>query len=1320
MSLELRAAEATAIDALWASWEGSTDGEIEATFKDVDYTRFLTVLKYLRELGLNEEPHETKLNIMTPGGLRFTLTGEKAIRTYCRDNTLKGKAFHVIKKEKKAAAGMSASEVDLRDYDVRIKLRRELALDALHPQVLEALGNWERIPKTFRYMKRFSFRSKMYGGIVFDASLVRSSKKNMRGDYIPGLTFQSADIAKQPVGYELEVEAMQGATQKALMIGVTTLLRGLQHCYVLTRKSVAKQILELLAAQTGMPMGRFPGAQPKTLKKANIALEPESEVPNLRTGDYNVTDKADGLRCLMVAARDGRIYMVDRNLHVYGTGRRLKDSDTAEWAGAILDGEWVTQNAASEPMSKYFAFDIFNGARGEDVTGRPFYIRTSGPAASRLAAMTACVAAFEASLHIVPRVPERDKLSIHMKTFRIPADPTDTTGIFKEAGAIMEGLKSGAPYHTDGLIFSPNASPLPKRGTWDQQFKWKPASMNSVDFLVLVEKERTGDGKPTSVDFISTHYNDETLQMVQCKTLRLFVGSSIHPALENPRDTILNEKPIPKPSELQADYRPVEFAPQPPDPMASICYVPINAGATDAAGAAPEAQILEALDDNIYCDSGDPIEHRTIVEMVYDPAARAGFRWKPLRVRWDKTEQFARGEIRGTLNYEDVANDVWSSIHDPITEKMISTGDVTEDVVEGVAAGATAYYQRKAPQRDLYKVRHLREFHNQYIKGMLLRRALPTKGLQFLDMSMGQGGDLNRLVDHAPSFVLGCDIAETGLTDPKSGAYSRYLNKIVRSRAPLPSMIFVQADSAQRYKDGSAGQTPMDRVMLRALWGESEPTAPPAVLRMAGAAARGFDAAALMFSLHYFFKDRSALDGMLRNLTETIKVGGLFVGCCFDGDSVAGLLRDVPLNGTKRGTENGTDIWTITKRYDNSSGIVPPTDLGLGLPIDVNFISIGETYTEYLVSFQYFQQRMAEVGFELLNDDELAEIGLYNSTNMFKESHEMAASLGFSYPMTPVVATFSFLNRWFIFRRRRSVGVVVAPVVQRPVVALDEAPAGSVSAAVAPPVTAEEERRPAIPLTLTEEDLETAAEVAADVAAEEVAIAGAAGPLLTMADGPVYTFNPKSAAAKKTELRELGLTDTDWRKYLCPNTLFMYHDLHDPAIVYPSLEAALGSARYQYASNKPELGPQTFSVSGKLYQEMKRVEDELVTEGAAGAAAAKKRALTAEEKVRLVTGFSESIKDAIKPTAMRTTGAKFSADKWTEEREHILVDYVRQRYEGDVHFKEILAALAAQKALLVYKAAGAGELGGSAKNDGTIEGDNLYGRALMRAVGFTY
>jgi hypothetical protein len=1054
-------------------------------------------------------------------------------------------------------------------------------------------------------------------------------------------------------------------------------------------------------AQTGVRSG-FPGAQPVTLTKDNIALEPLADTPNLRYGDYNVTDKADGLRCALIAARDGRLYMVDRNLNVYNTGRRLGDAATAEWAGAVLDGEWVTQNAANAPMSRYYAFDIFNGERGADVTGRPFLVRTAvgAPAVSRSAALASAIAAFEGAEYTVASIPPHHKMSFHMKTFRTSADPANNAGIFREAAAVLERLKTDPPYHTDGLIFTPNASPLPKRGAWVQQFKWKPAHMNSVDFLVSLRADEIGVG-----------LREDTNQIVRYKTLRLFVGSNIHPALEKPRETILMEKPYPKASELGADYRPVEFAPQPPDPMASVCYVAINAGATDAAGAAPEAHVLESLDENIYCEeSGDPIENRTIVEMVYDPAAPAGWRWQPMRVRWDKTERFARGSIEGTLNSADTANNVWASIHDPVTETMIRTGAATEETpTVGIAAPTAAYYQRKAPQRDLYKIRGLVDYHNQYIKKMLISRALARKGSSLLDMSVGQGGDMNRWIAGEASFVLGCDIAESGLTDPRGGAYRRYLDQLIKARVALPTMIFIQADSSARYADGAAGMTPADRVMLRALWGEPEPTAPPAIQRLQGRAALGFDAAECMFSLHYFFKDRSTLDGFLGNLTETVKVGGLFVGCCFDGDAVASLLRDLPVGGVRRGNMDGSDIWSIAKKYDDMAGIVPPTDEGLGRSIDVNFISIGETYTEYLVSFPYFEERMNSIGFELLTREEMDEMGLQNSTNMFGDSHKMAASLGLNYPMAPVIQTFSFLNRWFIFRRRRALGLTVAPTVAPVAVAATHEVAPDIPETVdGAPV--ELTAAPVVPDTVLDMGEEGTAAPAAAGAGDEPAAAAAE---LVIADGALYQFYHKSPAAKKAELAELGLTNATWRRYISPSHPFMYRDRANPAIRYTTLDAALGAAKYQTATNKPELGDQIFSETGNIHQ--KRMEETTRLRGAGAGG----RQLSAEEIAELDETEATAYRDAAKPTAIRKTGAKFDAAAWSAAEEDAIVDYVRQRFESDVHFREILAALGSKRALLVYVAKGVGDLAGVAK-DGTIEGLNLYGRALMRVVGLRY
>jgi hypothetical protein len=1339
MSLELKSTESQALDTLWAAWESATETEIEATFKrpdgkELDYTAFLNAIKHLRSVGLQEDPQPPKLNIMIGGGLRFTLVGEGTIQAYCRDNTLKGKPFFCILKDKKQASAKGPSEIDLPEYGIRIKLRREIPLSKDDPRVVDAVTRWASLPKAFRYMQRFSFTSLHWKGLQFDASFVRENRKDTRGNYIQATTFTNAGIVKQPTHYELEVEALSGATKKALIFGIVSVLRGLQKSYILTRESVRQQILTQMEGQTGAKKGSFPGSQPITLRKTHMGLEKEADTPNIRLEDYNVTDKADGLRCLMVVAKNGRIYLVDRSLNVYGTDRRMDDVSTIEWAGCVLDGEWVTTDATNAPMSRYYAFDIFNGRRGEDVSARPFIVRGADVAVSREAALREAVAALSNADYSVTNIPKQNSLSVHMKTFQTPVDPTDPVGIFKEAASVLDRLARDAPYHTDGLIFTPNASPLVKNiNTWEAQLKWKPASQNSVDFLVITEKEKDGEGKVTQVDAISTKLREDTNQIVRYKTLRLFVGSSIDPALVDPRDTVLNKKPYP--SSLQegtrSAYRPVEFTPLPPDPMASVCYVAINAGATDAAGAAPAAQSLESLDDTIYCEeTKDAITNRTIVEMVYKPEAPAGWRWVPLRVRWDKTEDFTRGIVGGTLNSDKVANDVWLSIHDPVTEYMIRRGAITEEVVEGAPAPHTsnlAYYQRKAPQRDLNKIRGLSEFHNRYIKDEILLSKVLTAGASVIDMSVGQAGDIHKWMNARVGWVLGCDIAQTGLVDNKNGAYRRYLQYLMRSKngAGVPRMLFVHADSAVRYADGSAGQTPLDRSMLRTLWGESDPTAPPYVQEMRGMAAAGFDVASLMFSLHYFFKDRATLDGWLRNLAETVKVGGYFVGCCFDGDKVVSLLQDLPMDGVRRGNEGASDIWSITKKYDAEMTILPATDESLGKAIDVSFISIGETYREYLVSFQYFVRRMGEIGMELLNAAELAAMGLVSSTNLFSTSHEMATASGRNYAMSAVIRTFSFLNRWFIFRRRSTastlslppapvVGVTAEmPVVEPNTLEVEKAP---LEPYVSPDVVAAFEERLAAQPTHEappEEEIEEAkeAEEAQEVEIEEAEAAENAETedveetaAVDLATGPAYPFYHKSAPKDDLKIKEKG-----WRRIISTFAPFMFKDPKNPSVLYPNLEAVIGALKYQLGTNKPELSAQLFSTNGNIYQ--KYLEE--------------KRALGADASAEALSALSDELgvkmRDAQKPAILKKTGATFTPETYIAGVEAPLFGYLKQRYDEDAVFRKILDTVKEQKARLVaFTQSSENEMTGTVAKDGSVSGSNILGRVLMKLVGLMY
>jgi hypothetical protein len=198
----------------------------------------LNAIKHLRSIGLQEDPQPPKLNIMVGGGLRFTLVGEGTVQAYCRDNTLKGKPFFCILKDKKQATAKGPSEIDLPEYGVRVKLRREIPLSKDDPRVVDAVTRWASLPKAFRYMQRFSFTSLHWKGLQFDASFVRENRKDTRGNYIQATTFTNAGIVKQPTHYELEVEALSGASKKALIFGIVTVLRGLQKSYILTRESV--------------------------------------------------------------------------------------------------------------------------------------------------------------------------------------------------------------------------------------------------------------------------------------------------------------------------------------------------------------------------------------------------------------------------------------------------------------------------------------------------------------------------------------------------------------------------------------------------------------------------------------------------------------------------------------------------------------------------------------------------------------------------------------------------------------------------------------------------------------------------------------------------------------------------------------------------------------------------------------------------------------------------------------------------------------------------------------------------------------------------
>lgn len=1435
MALELKQDTAKAIDTLWKTWEESSLGaasnetELEATFQNLNYTRFLDVIKTLRSLGLREEPQPPRLNILVAGGMRFTLTGDANIEAYCNDNDLKGKPFNVIMKTRALPEGKQA-EVDIADYNMRIKLRREQTLSAKNVRVLSLLKTWSTQLKSFRYIQRYSFYSTKFPGLRFDASFVRQSAYvrgagGRDGGFDRKHTFQQANLGAQPLRFEMEVEALPGKNLKLpeFLTGISYVLRGIQNSYVITRKTTRDRILDLLSKLTRTRPGSFPGALPSTFERKNMDVVREDGIPNIRYTDYNCTDKADGVRCILVVdPTTGKLFMVDRNLNVIGTDRRMAPELAAEWGGAVLDGEWVTQDLENNRVSRYYAFDIFNTKRGEDVTMRPFFIRTAlpdEPVVSRLAALTDACRALAGADRIYKGIPHSQSFDVRQKIFYIPdnSPEADPLGIFKKAGDALRDVKTRAEYHTDGLIFTPNAEPLRKFGRWDAQLKWKPADMNSIDFLVTFEKERTLEGHLSPNDQVIPRIHPETNMETRTKTMYLYVGANI---LDQPRETILYKMELPRHGEdKRFAYKPVRFMPELSDPMASVCYIGINPGATDTAGAAPAARVIPSISDTadmVFCESGDHISDGAIVEMSYDPSQPVGWRWKPMRVRWDKTEQFSRGEIGGTLNNINTANNVWSSIHEPVTEYMITHGSMTPSEHEIVmeerhaAPTKTVYYTHRAPEFDLRRISGMTAFHNHYIKENLLLRRVLRPGHALLDMSVGQGGDLHKWIAAQVGFVLGCDIASFGITDKANGAYARYMNRVIKAQGTgvtIPPMIFACADSSKRYSNGSAGLEEIDRQILRTLYGEDIPTAPPLAKQfrnLGKAQFPHFDVCAIMFALHYFFSDEVTLNGLLHNIHESLKVGGFFIGCCFDGDSVVRLLRErrILTGETLNGVDGSSVIWSITKGYEGDE--LPGTAESLGKKIDVEFISIGQKLSEYLVSWTYLQSKMAEIGLELLNDEELHALGLTHSSNTFRASHRMAEESGDRFAMSDSQKQFSFLNRWFIFRRRELKNtlpelssipppppqplplpgsamatpagagagaaaaaadaeleeMVVAPALYEPLTeVLDmnsvvgaissvsepvlvrmgehageqaytytvefadggaeivfefdlapipgsprlrykgpRTPAPQPSVGVGAPAVESPRNEEAAAVAAAEADAAAAAEVEAVVAAA----AAAAEPKLELADGPILQFYHKSAAKD-----DLGIKLKHWRRYLSPYAPFTYHDLEDPSIQYPSLEAAWYGSMIGKASNKPGLRGPMFSVESNTHQTA-------ATERGEGAFNPEQIDSYVEEGKKY-SGLIDT------PAKLKRTGIEINKEIWNERKEQVLIDLLKQRYNRDPVFKQIVDAIRSKKVrVYFYSISGKdSDLAGSLSDD-EIRGSNLLGRAIMYHAGLTY
>ena len=1326
--MELTKTQSDQLKRVIQDWSKDRKFELETTFGGGGMASniFLQIAQRLRTKGFEMIPQDDRLSILTPNHIRLSLEGLGVLQDYCRDDKLQGKAFTAMFKDR----AFQGKDLDIREYDIRFKVRREEELSQDDPRVLDLLRTWNKQLKAFRLIRRWSFQGK---GIRIDLSMVRQTPSQPgSGEFQWSNTFQERNVLNEIPRYEAEVELLHDTEYtstpelalKALIAGCGEVLRAIQKNSILIRSSVAHSVRMEYQNITGFD--KFRGVGPVTLQLDNIKNNIDESIPNVRQG-YNVTDKADGLRTMGFVNQEGELYLVDQSLNIYRTG--LKNVKCAK---SIVDGEWVTVSKDGEAINHYLIFDIYYYENGKKVSNLPFITFKDGildkEGENRFNKMSEWFDKWRDGVEIIARgVNDANRLIIALKRFEFASAGNDS--IFKRGCAAI--LETSRIYYTDGLILTSNSEPIPDKAgvRFRQQFKWKPSKDNTVDFLI--NYERNVD-LPT-LDKITTSIQPDSNNTVQYKTMRLYVGSAKGRTYDNPRATILFQEPIVRESETMqykpALFQPIEF----PDTMANTAHVLVQID--------PETSEEYAMTE----DTKEPIPNRSIVEFRYDPSKESGWRWIPSRIRHDKTERLLRaiakgGNIKysGMMNDEGVANDVWNSIHNPITETMICNGteQPTDEELKNIlkireSDVGKKYYESKASKENIALVKGLRDFHNRYIKNdILIKKTLAGGNKTLIDLACGKGGDLYKWIENRARFVMGIDVSGDGITNAYDGAYKRYMNDIMKfGMDRVPKIAFAIGNSSKNIVSGEAGATPEERDILRSVFGkfETEGPVPPYIEKvMAGSFRAGADVAACMFAIHYFFQSKETLDGFLKNLSEVVKIGGYFIGCCFDGQKIFQLLKNTEKGRSVSGIMDDVPLWSITKDYDTHELLADDSSIGLG--IDVEFISIGSAQKEYLVSFDLLKQKLATIGFALLDANELSTMGLQSSTNTFDVSYQMAERERHRFNMPDPVKQYSFLNRWFIFKRKGEGLLPELDVLQQD---MDKASSvkdmtesvleTAVESVPAPIVKPKNKPRVASvsmpPIQLQEvADKEPMADKEPVADKEPMADGLQAGlPALdrTFKNIEIFRFGPEVPPNDMLGLTLGGKKDSNIGRWMALSGQFPIPDMEDSTIIYPTVEHFLAGMKLKHASNKPLLAKELMSTTGSIHRssQLKRVGKTILPESG--------------EDYRLAL---EEISMVRKTISTKTNLNKYriviNDMIWNSMKDKFLMEALRYRWENDLRFRNAVIAAKDMGKYLLYSttaALGGSELGGVRDiAKGTISGENRVGRFIMELAGFKF
>ena len=1007
------------------------------------------IMDYLSSKGFVVSDSEYMLRIKCKNNnkgintIRTEIKGLSNVRIYCQTDDI-NKISPTVSTFITKTLYNNALPFDKPDYNYRASLNIEKTINAeeLPPELLK---NWNTHLKDFRYINRSRMTHPIFP-LFIDCSIVKTSKK--KGNvYQSSTNIHESGVFDSMENYEIEIECDNSKVGKdteystaaklndVIKKNIKYIMSGIQDTQypigVNEQQNILKNYSELLTNEKEKYKPRFPitpsmfaGPSSYTLELKNILSGDENSiVPNIRT-NYCVTDKADGERKLLYINADGHIYLLNMNMDVQFTGAITSNHDV--W-NTLIDGEHILRNADKKYVNIYAAFDIYYINR-IDKRSLTFIDTASIPSnteKSRFALMAGVINKINAHSVVSKMKPSPIKIT-HKTFYSIDTENVDST-IFESCKSVWEKYTGGLMgYDVDGLIFTPTNTGVgtdktgvyttPEQRAWSKSFKWKPSEMNTIDFMITFKKNADGSDTINNVFDTGMSIYDSN-QVVRYKTIVLRTGYSERDhGFSNPSNMVIANKIMPSGeiSENSREYRPMQFFPSNPyDDSAGICNLKLRE------------------DGNMYTEQGELIENNSIIEFSYDGALEKMWRWKPKRVRYDKTAQLRNG-VKKYGNAYHVANNIWHTIHNPVTLEMITTG---KNIPDGSDDADDVYYNKKT---SVNKTQSMRDFHNDIKRTLLNAVSRPDNTL--IDMAVGKAGDLHKWKNDKLKFVFGIDINYDNIHNQRDGAYARYI-ETYRKHSRMPDALFVVGNSAIDIKTGAGILKDGDKQITNAVFGKgvnNPDLLGKMVAKHYGIAKDGFDICSIQFAIHYMFQSTDALDAFLKNVSSVTKKGGFFIGTCYDGETIFNMLKNKK-NGesviimSNANFNQSKKICEITKRYEDA--VFYDDERSVGLAIDVYQESINKTFKEYLVNFKYLSRLLRETyGFGPISSDELISrhSELDNSSGMFAEIFNkikikcnVNASCNSTsnniLNMTPEEQTVSFLNRYFIFKKTENI-----------------------------------------------------------------------------------------------------------------------------------------------------------------------------------------------------------------------------------------------------------------------------------------------------------